>query len=236
MKGKGTRMREVDLARPLTALPRMARNLHVTLNEMSWGWRLIYALGFALAAGLIYYKTILVWGTVNPLFVHLYTRPYPPPYLAHQYPHGGAIGDPPPTWRPKSRVVVSMTTMPHHVHLLAPTLDSLLRQSLRPDAIYLNLPEGRNPRSNMSYDEAIEAHGVMFPAGVKVHRCQDVGPLTKLLPAVEAEQELERKQNKKEGESSTIIITVDDDQVYPPDTVKYLAWYALSWRERTAHR
>lgn len=250
MKTHHAMVREVDFTRPLSALPRMGHNLAVTVREMPWAWRLLYVLGVALAGALVYYKTILVWGTVNPVFVGLYTRPYPPPYMVHQYSPDGAIGDPPPGWRPRSRVVVSMTTMPHHIHLLQPTLDSLLAQSISPDAIYLSIPEGRNPRSNMSYDDAIRQHGVVFPPGVTVYRCrEDVGPLTKLLPALERELEMEKMRTQhhqnggggddgekkekmgdtqgKTGESdpSTIIITVDDDQVYLPDTVKYLAWY-----------
>jgi hypothetical protein len=73
----------------------------------------------------------------------------------------------------------------------------------------------------MSYDEEIAKHHIVFPTGITVNRCQDVGPLTKLLPAVLAEEK---------GDPDTIIITVDDDQVYPPDTVKYLAWYVRSPR------
>ena len=40
------------------------------------------------------------------------------------------------------RVVVSMTTMPHHLEKLGETLDSLFKQTLLPDAIYLNIPKG----------------------------------------------------------------------------------------------
>jgi hypothetical protein len=183
---------------------------------MSWSWRLIYV-GMILAGVLlVYYKTILVWGTVNPLFVAMYTSPYPPSYMTHTYGNGGAIGDPPAGWKPKSRVVLTLTTMPHHLPLLQPALESLLAQSLPADKIYLNIPEGRNKRTNMSYDEEIQKHNIVFPKGITVNRCQDVGPLTKLLPAVLAEEK---------GDPNTIIITVDDDQVYMPDTVKYLVWY-----------
>lgn len=222
-------MLEVDFSRPTSAVPRMLYNLRLTLRHMPWGWRLIHLTGILAAIALVYYKTILVWGTVNPIFVGMYTRPYPPPYMIHNYPNGGALPDPPPGWRPKSRVVVSLTTMPHHLHLLRPTLDSLLQQSLKPDEIYLNMPLGRNPRSNMSYDEALRGPGVVIPSGIKVNRCpEDVGPLTKLLPAVVAEQDWEKQRKggwENPSDLSPIIITVDDDQVYPPDTVKYLAWY-----------
>ncbi|ELR16659.1 uncharacterized protein ACA1_089060 [Acanthamoeba castellanii str. Neff] len=210
-------MREIDFSRGVPqAVPKLVHNLRRTVHEMTWTWRLIF-LGMILAGILlVYYKTILVWGTVNPLFVSMYTMPYPPPYMKHTFGAQGAIGEPPEGWKPKSRVVLTLTTMPHHLPLLRPALDSLLAQSLPADKIYLNIPEGRNRRNNMSYDEEIAKHHIVFPTGITVNRCQDVGPLTKLLPAVLAEEK---------GDPDTIIITVDDDQVYPPDTVKYLAWY-----------
>jgi len=43
--------------------------------------------------------------------------------------------------------------MPHHLHLIEPTLQTLLKQSIKADAIYLNLPKGINKRTNMSYDQ-----------------------------------------------------------------------------------
>jgi len=217
-------IQEVDLARPRTAMRRVVHNLRVTVRGTPPVFRLLYVVAIVTAALLVYYKTILVWGTVSPLFVTRYTRSFPPGG------GGGGIGDPPAGWRPKTRVVVSLTTMPHHVHLLRPTLDSLLAQSMAPDMIYLSLPLGRNPRTNMSYDDAIAAHRVTFPDGITLLRCKDdFGPLTKLLPALETEQELARHPNSvsDNADSNTIIITVDDDQVYPPDTVKYLAWLVL---------
>jgi len=194
-------------------LPRLWLNFKRTFEDMSSGLRLVNGLMILCCILLIYYKTILIWGTVNPLFVHMYTAPFlgPP----------ATIIDDPPTdgeWRPQSRVVLTLTTMPHHLALLQPTLDSLLAQTLPADKIYLNIPQGRNRRTNMSYDDEIQKHRIVFPKGITINRCQDFGPLTKLLPAVIAEQE-------EESDPNTIIITVDDDQVYLPDTIKYLVWY-----------
>jgi hypothetical protein len=51
--------------------------------------------------------------------------------------------DLPPDWRPKARVVVTLTTMPHHVNLLNETLSSLLSQSLVPVSARAQM-RGRN--------------------------------------------------------------------------------------------
>jgi hypothetical protein len=51
--------------------------------------------------------------------------------------------------------------------------------------------------------------------GITVNRCDDFGPLTKLVPTLQ-----------QEHDPDTIIITVDDDQVYEPTLVRHLAWYA----------
>lgn len=92
------------------------------------------------------------------------------------------------------------------------TLQSLMAQSLKPDAIYLNVPKGKNPRTGEEYnipDYIVEMKDVT------VVRCVDVGPLTKLVPAL-----------AQETDPSSLVITVDDDKVYPADVLKTLAWYA----------
>jgi len=132
---------------------------------------------------------------------------------------------PPAGWRPPGiRVVVSFTTMPHHVDKLSHTIDSLLAQTLIPDAIYLNLPRGRNKRTNQSYEvlpylnELSEKSGGVF----QIIRCEDVGPLTKLVPTLDVETD-----------PQTIVITVDSDKVYPPPVIATLAWRSY-WDPRAA--
>jgi len=122
---------------------------------------------------------------------------------------------PPPGWRPPQRVVVSFTTMPHHVDKLQPTIDSLLAQSLLPDAIYLNLPLGRNKRTNQSYEVLPYLEEYMKTTPFRILRCADVGPLTKLVPTLLAEPA-----------PDTFVITVDSDKVYHPDTIATLVWRA----------
>eukprot|EP01089_Gocevia_fonbrunei_P004677 TRINITY_DN14715_c0_g1_i1.p1 TRINITY_DN14715_c0_g1~~TRINITY_DN14715_c0_g1_i1.p1 ORF type:complete len:364 (-),score=38.18 TRINITY_DN14715_c0_g1_i1:201-1292(-) len=149
----------------------------------------------------LWWRAVLAWGTISPIIVWSYTSAF----------HGEYIGYPPAGWKPKSRVVVSLTTLPHHLHKLQPTLDSLLKQTVKPDAIYLNLPSVPNPRTGQIYDLDFAA-----PDGITILRpYKDYGPLTKLFPAILQEQDPE-----------TIIITVDDDQLYSADMVNYLTWYA----------
>lgn len=124
---------------------------------------------------------------------------------------------PPAGWRPPHRVVVSFTTMPHHVDKLGDTIDSLLAQTMLPDAIYLNLPWGRNRRTNQSYEilpylqERYGIDGSKTP--FKILRCEDVGPLTKLVPTL-----------LEESDPQTMVITVDSDKIYHPSTIATLVW------------
>jgi len=110
-------------------------------------------------------------------------------------------------------VVVSFTTMPHHVDKLRDTIESLLIQTLPPDAIYLNLPLGRNRRTNMTYETQPYLEEFARTTQFKILRCEDVGPLTKLVPTLLAE-----------SDPRTMVITVDGDKVYHPSTIATLAW------------
>lgn len=113
----------------------------------------------------------------------------------------------------KVRVVATLSTLPKNLEHLRDSLDSLLAQSHPLDQIYLNIPNGKSRRGDTSYyvPEYVKEY---FPR-VKVLRTADYGPLTKLLPALEVEDD-----------PDTIVITVDDDRSYHPDTVKTLLKYA----------
>jgi len=145
----------------------------------------------------VYYK-----GSVNPLYVWRWTAP--------GLPHSLEL--PPADWRPRSRVVMSMTTMPDDIHNIHEVLVSLGNQSVKPDLIYVNVPY-TNHRTGEPY---VIPEFLTNWEGVVVQRSsEDYGPLTKLVPTLRAETD-----------PNTIIITVDDDRVYMRDTVKYLTWFA----------
>jgi hypothetical protein len=99
------------------------------------------------------------------------------------------------------RVVVSLTTMPDRIQHLRPTINSLLDQSLRPDAIYLNLPD-RSHRFQSRYTVPGFLDQV---SSLEIRSCgYDWGPATKVIPTLQAETD-----------PDTMIIVVDDDQIYP---------------------
>ena len=108
-------------------------------------------------------------------------------------------------------VVVSLTTIPSRLKHIVPTINSILLQSRPPNRIYLNLPdwskrEGRPYRvpETLKKDKRIV-----------LCRCsEDQGPILKLLPVLE-----------KETDPQTVIVTVDDDTVYPRHTIEKLLKY-----------
>lgn len=139
----------------------------------------------------VYYWSLMRWGTFSPIFVWMYTS-------LHVAQARGS-GQP-------GRVVVSLTTMPHRISQIEPTLRTLNHQSRKPDAIYLNVPKF-NRRTGEAY--AIPAWVKQFAT---VHKTTDYGPATKLFGALEMEKD-----------PKTVIITVDDDKLYPPTLVETLA-------------
>jgi hypothetical protein len=108
-------------------------------------------------------------------------------------------------------VVVSLSTLPPRSDYLALTIESLLSQSRRPDAIYVNVPYSAR-RAPGPIDVPACLPALQGRARhLHVIRTEDYGPGTKLLPAVE-------RVTDPEG----IIITVDDDMIYSPKLVETL--------------
>jgi len=106
----------------------------------------------------------------------------------------------------KIRAVGSFTTMPHQYDKLIKTLESLHSQTYKLDAIYLSLPE------------ISRRLGTKYPPVPKeitdkctIIRCNDYGPITKIAGGLLAEEDPE-----------TIIITFDNDMVYPETMVEKL--------------
>jgi hypothetical protein len=86
-------------------------------------------------------------------------------------------------------------------------LDALFNQLIPPDAVYLNLPERyRNRDAYMLPDWLGDASQVTL-----LRRADDLGPVMKILPVLEVETG-----------PDTLLITVDDDVRYPPDTISAL--------------
>lgn len=99
----------------------------------------------------------------------------------------------------RSDIVVTLTTTPSRIGLLAPTLKSLLDQTRPPARIRLNVPEF-STREGRAYEipAALEALRAL-----DIRRTEDLGPGTKLIPAVLSEP------------PDTPLLVVDDDRIYP---------------------
>ena len=91
-------------------------------------------------------------------------------------------------------------------------LESLGNQTLLPDAIYLNVPY-TNKRTGEAY--VIPTFLDNWPRLIINRFETDYGSLSKLVPVL-----------TKETDPDTIIITVDDDRLYKPQTISYLAWHS----------
>lgn len=108
-------------------------------------------------------------------------------------------------------VVVSLTTSPRRIPHIKKLLDTLTNQTVPPDAIVLNLPYVFK-RNNSTFDE-IPPFITENPV-IKVNRCEDIGPATKILPTVSLFSNPE-----------TILISVDDDIEYRNNFIETLLKY-----------
>eukprot|EP00812_Abedinium_dasypus_P009969 NODE_361_length_1635_cov_235.081013.p1 GENE.NODE_361_length_1635_cov_235.081013~~NODE_361_length_1635_cov_235.081013.p1 ORF type:complete len:452 (+),score=106.34 NODE_361_length_1635_cov_235.081013:92-1447(+) len=99
------------------------------------------------------------------------------------------------------RVVVFLTTLPDRIDHIEPVLDSLLRQTWRPDALHLSVPRVHR-RSGRRY--ALPGW-LLRKEGVRVSRCDDDGPVTPLLNALHLVRD-----------PWTFVTIVHDDHVYAP--------------------
>ena len=99
-----------------------------------------------------------------------------------------------------SGLILTLTTIPSRIEALAPTLKSLLRQTVRPAEIRLCLPAW-SEREQRAYE---------IPAWLRSLRCvtlapcDDVGPATKFLSTLRAVP------------ADQAVVVVDDDRIYHP--------------------
>jgi len=175
-------------------------------------FRIGFIVTFILFTVYFYYGLLLRHGTFLPPFAFYYTSAYTPP----SNPNLPSLAEIDGNWRPTNRVVVSLSTVPHRLENLRETIHSLLQQSLLPDVIYVNIPNGVNRRTQEAYFvptflEELQRQG--HP--IQILRGRDYGPATKLIPALE-----------NENDPLTLVVTVDDDHVYPHDWLRHLVWFA----------
>jgi hypothetical protein len=104
------------------------------------------------------------------------------------------------------RVVASITTMPDRYFKIIKTLESLHKQTHKLDAIYLGIP-ARSRRLDIEYPPVPPEITDLCT----VVSCTDFGPITKVLGGL-----------LQEDDPSTIIISFDDDMIYPKNIVEAL--------------
>ena len=107
------------------------------------------------------------------------------------------------------RIVISLTTLPSRLlgAKILKTLKSLRNQTIKPNNIYLGLPE-KAKRIGSSYPEPSSK---ILSLCTVVKLDEDYGPVSKLAGGI-----------LSEDDPDTIIISVDDDVIYPPTFVEEL--------------
>lgn len=109
---------------------------------------------------------------------------------------------------PSGRVIVSLSPLPSRVKHLQEVVKQMNEQTFSPDMICINIPS-YSKREKRRYPPEIKDLKSTIP--IKIIRCDDHGPLTKLLPTV-----------KYITSPDDIIITIDDDHIYHKDLIKRL--------------
>ena len=95
---------------------------------------------------------------------------------------------------------ITLTTIPSRLNTIHKTIESIQRQTLKPNKIFLNIPYEyyRFPGIKISNEELINLESDL----VEINRCEDFGPATKIMGSL----------NKVKDFDCAII--VDDDHVY----------------------
>jgi len=115
--------------------------------------------------------------------------------------------------------IVSLTTIPSKFDNLHLTIDSILRQSILPKKIVINIPKIYNFRMNnseISLDKINEFIDKYSKFNVYINLIdKDYGPGTKLLGL------LNSSMIDTHNDSNTYIILVDDDVIYKPFMIEH---------------
>ena len=99
------------------------------------------------------------------------------------------------------RIVATLTTLPSRINNILPTIKSLKEQFRPFDKIYLTLPE----QTFLKKETYIIPKEFLNDKDLKIVRIpQDYGPITKIIGGLLCEKD-----------PDTIIVTVDDDFIYP---------------------
>jgi len=103
-------------------------------------------------------------------------------------------------------VVVTLTTLPSRIDRIDLTLKSLLRQTLRPKTIRLNVP-AVSRREGRAYRVP---ERLLRLQSITIVRVDDYGPATKLIPSL------------RDAAPDQRLLVVDDDRIYQPYLIEQL--------------
>jgi hypothetical protein len=100
----------------------------------------------------------------------------------------------------RSDIIVTLTTLPSRIDRIDLTLKSLMRQTVSPQTIRVNVPRSSR-REGTAYRIP---EWLRERQSVRLERCDDLGPATKLIPTL-----LDAAPGQR-------LLVVDDDRVYHP--------------------
>lgn len=110
----------------------------------------------------------------------------------------------------KPPLIVSLTTIPERISSVYLCIDSILRQSLKPDYVFIWLSPSTDPaRPEVSENHLPASLLRLIGRGLSIHWCDDIGPHTKLIPTM-----IEHPD--------ALVVTSDDDCLYPRDWLRDL--------------
>jgi len=111
-------------------------------------------------------------------------------------------------------IYVSLSTIPQRLKHLNESVNSLLKQTRKPDKIFVNIPYKYKRFSETIEDNQIPKFDSSI---VEVTRCEDCGPGTKLLGSL----------NK--FKKNSLVILADDDHVYEDYMIeKFFHFYSMT--------
>lgn len=110
----------------------------------------------------------------------------------------------------EQELIVSLTTIPERIATVHLCLESLLRQSLKPDRIILWLSESQDPdRPQISAGQLPDALNKLVKRGLEIRWCEDIRSFRKIIPTLRAFPD-------------ALIVTADDDIFYPRNWLQKL--------------
>ena len=111
-------------------------------------------------------------------------------------------------------IYVSLSTIPPRIKNLEKSVESILKQTLKPDKIFINIPFKYRRFEEIIRDDQLPN---FKDKSIEITRCEDCGPGTKLLGSL----------NKMKKNS--LIVLVDDDNFYEDYMIeKFYHFYSIA--------